>query len=106
MIYKLTCLPTAMQYRGQTVNLAARLRQRDTQPSYTMARAAGQYRPLVDFFTVEVVAHAASQKAANTADRAAIRQYDTMWPQGYNRTCGHPAASKQVFWIRKNARTL
>jgi hypothetical protein len=29
-----------------------------------------------------------------------------MWPTGYNKTFGHPAASKQVYWIRKHAGTL
>jgi hypothetical protein len=95
-----------MAYIGQTTNLKKRLRQHDTQPSYTMARETGQYRPLTKFFRVQVVAHAHNKKTANKAERAAIRQHSTMWPAGYNKTYGPPAASKQVFWIRKHAGTL
>ena len=91
--------PHSHAVHSQTVDLAARLRQHDTQPNYTMAREAGQYRPLMKFFRVEVIAHARSQKAANAAEKAATRQHDTKWPRGYNKTLGHPAASKQVFWI-------
>lgn len=95
-----------MHYIGQTVDLVARLQKHDTQPSYTMAKAAGQYRPLARFFKLEVVAHAYTERAASIAERAAIWHFDTMWPTGYNKTFGHPAASKQVYWIRRHAGTL
>ncbi len=95
-----------MSYISQTTNLAARLRQHDTQPTFTMAKHAGQYRPLAEFFHVQVIAHARTSKAADAAERAATRQHSTRWPHGYNKTAGNPAASKQVFWIRKRAGTL
>ena len=95
-----------MAYVGQTTSLVARLRRHDTLPTYTMAREAGQYRPLTKFFRVQVLAHAHSNKAANKAERAAIRLHNTLWPHGYNKTDGPPAASKQGFWIRRNAGTM
>jgi hypothetical protein len=95
-----------MSYIGQTTNLAARLRKHDTQPSLTMAKLVGHYRPFTEFFHVQVLTHACTSKAANAAERAATQGHGTMWPYGYNKTLGHPAASKQVFWIRKRAGTL
>jgi class 3 adenylate cyclase len=95
-----------MSYIGQTTNLAARLRKHATRPTFTMAKHTGQYRPLTEFFRVQVIAHACSSKAANTAERKATWQHGTRWPHGYNKTAGNPAASKQVFWIRKRAGTL
>ena len=55
---------------------------------------------------MQVIAHARTSKAADAAERAATRQHGTRWPHGYNKTAGNPAASKQVFWIRKRAGTL
>lgn len=92
IVYELLCSSTGFRYIGQTIDLLVRRWRGHCDGAlkknldWEISKAIREYRP--ESFQIRIICECESKQELNQRERHYIREFNTVWPNGYNMTNG------------------
>jgi hypothetical protein len=88
-------------YIGVSKDSKARFKQHRYNPPSRMREDVNTYQPFLSHFYYEILEVCTNKEGARIAEREHIQTHAATTAAGYNTLPGHPASSRQYWWLHR-----